>query len=174
MTPKDVLKLAKENKAMMVDSSSWIFQGCGSTFPYRGRTDGRHFRRRPRVRRFKHPRMAVHPHERHARGARCDNSGDGPLHEICDALADLQYRGPDHQGALLTRPALHRAEGRRRTSSPPASATPAIWVRSRNSSSSTTCDSTRTPMKATTTSTARKASGTRAALRTRTWLQAAP
>ena len=29
-----------------------------------------------------------------------------------DAVADLQHRRPDHQGAVLARPAQHRAEGR--------------------------------------------------------------
>ena len=87
-------------------------RAVAALFRARGRTDRGHFRGRPRLRRLEHPRLAGHPYERHAGRPRCGNGGDGPLHQVSDALAHLQHRRPDHQGALLPRPAQHRPEGR--------------------------------------------------------------
>ena len=61
------------------------------------------------------------------------------------------------------RPALHREEGRGRTSRAPASPTPRTSVPRPSSTSSTPCASTRTSTRATTSSTRSRACGTRAA-----------
>ena len=109
ISPKQALDLAKQNKAQFVDLKFIDFLGIWQhfTMPIDELSeavfeeglgfDGSSIRG-----------WQADPRLRHAGHARRQHGGDGPLHVAADAVAHLQHRRPDHQGAVLARPAQHR------------------------------------------------------------------
>ena len=171
MKPKEVLELAKKHEVKFVDLKFIDFPGVWqhTTIPAT-RLERGPVRGRPRVRRLVHPRMAAHQRVRHGDdpGRRTRRKID-PFYATPDAERHLLDLRPDHQAAVLARPAPHRQEGRGVSAADGHRATRRSWGPRPSSSSSTTCASTsrsRTP--ATTTSTATRAPGTAAARSSRT------
>ena len=143
MKPKDLLGLAKDRGAVMVDLKFMDFLGLWQHFTDPDRASSRGgLRGGPRLRRLVDPRLGGDQRLRHAGDAGPDHGGDGSVHEGPDAVAHLQHRRPDHQGSLQPRPAQHRAARRRSTSSRPASPTPRTSGPRPSSSSSTRSAST--------------------------------
>ena len=114
MTPKQAIDLAKERKAAYVDLKFMDFLGIWQHFavPDQRAQGGQSSRK-----------GSASTARRSAAGSRSTRPtcwscptprrrSIDPFIARADALADLQHRRPDHQGALLARPAQHRAEGR--------------------------------------------------------------
>ena len=113
LTPKQAIDLAQEKKATYVDLKFMDFLGIWQHFsiPLDELTeavfeeglgfDGSSIRGWQAIHASD---MLVMPDS--------DDGGHRPVHGGADALAHLQHRRPDHQGALLARPAQHRPQGR--------------------------------------------------------------
>ena len=71
----------------------------------------RSVRRRPRLRRLQHPRLAGDQRERHAPHAAGRHGVRRSVHRDPDAVHDLQRAGPDHARRLHARPAQRRPQG---------------------------------------------------------------
>ena len=164
MTPKDVLKMAKEKGVRIVDLRFMDFPGLWQhfTIPAGARTTessrtGSASTAPPSAagRRSTSPTCSSSPMPTTALHR--------PVHRGAHAVHDLQRPGPAHQAGLHaatrgTSPARPRSTSRR-----PASPTPPTSAPSWSSSSSTTSASTRATTTATTTSTPTRARGTPAA-----------
>ena len=113
MTPKEVIKFAKEKKAVCVDLKFIDFLGIWQHFTIpmseleRGAVRGR-----PRLRRLVDPRLAADQRVRHAGRARPDHGGDGPVLRRPTLSLICNIVDPITKEELLARPAQHRQEGR--------------------------------------------------------------
>ncbi|MCK7510400.1 MAG: glutamine synthetase [Desulfobacterales bacterium] len=130
MTPKDVIKMAQENKAVRWSNFKFLdFPGIWQHFavPVDELTE-EIFEEGLGFDGSSHPRLAGDPHERHARRARRRRPPSWiPSWSTPTLSADLQHRRPDHQGALRAATRATSPRRRKPTSSPPASATPAYF-----------------------------------------------
>ena len=179
MTPEEAQKvfdLVKANDIQIVDLKFNDLPGLWQHFsmPVSELTEmddltNEHLGGRRGLRRLQHPRLSEDPGERHDPHPGSDHRPRRPRLRDPHSQRDLRHLRPADPQALQPRPPLHRQEGR---GVPPvrlASPTPATGGRSWSSSSSTTCDSTRTSSAVSTTSTPSRGSGTAAATRSRTW-----
>ena len=174
-TPKDVLALAKEAGAQIVDFRFCDLPGLMQHFSVpieRARRDL--VRGRVRVRRLVDPRLPGDPGVRHAPGPRPRGRVHRPVPPASHAGPQLLRQGPGHDRVYSPRPALRREEGRGATSSRRGSRRPRTGARSASSTSSTRSGSTRTSTRATTTSTPSRACGTPAPRRAATTSATSP
>ena len=112
-TPKEVLAYAKQRgREAGRPEVRGLRRPVAAQVAPAARVRRGHVRRRTRLRRLEHPRLAQHRQQRHAAGARRAHRVDRSVLRSPDAVADLQHRRSDHARAVQPRPAPDRAEGR--------------------------------------------------------------
>ena len=113
MTPKEVVKFAKEKGVRIVDLRFIDLPGTlAALLDSDVRAQRGHLRGRPRLRRLVDPRLPDHRRVGHAADPRLRRRADGSVHGGADDRAHLQRQGSGDGQGLHPRSALRGPEGR--------------------------------------------------------------
>ena len=112
MTPKEVFEFAKKNGARQIDVRFTDLPGLSQHISYPISQFTEELRGGLRHRRLEHPRLGGDQRERHAADSGPDDRIHGSVFRDADALHGRRHHRPDHAPALRPRPALDREEGR--------------------------------------------------------------